>query len=81
MTEQDVLQQINEITNRILADKGYGTVTINSNTALLGGDVAIDSLDLATLVSELEERNSFDPFSDGFIDFQTAGQLARLYVR
>jgi acyl carrier protein len=81
MTEQDVLKQIDEITNRMLADKGLAKVEIAANTELLGGSVGIDSLDLATLVRELEELNGFDPFADGFIDFQTAGQLARLYLR
>lgn len=81
MTELDVLKQINEITNRMLADKGLAQVAISSDTPMLGGEVGIDSLDLATLVRELEELNGFDPFADGFIDFQTAGQLARLYVR
>ncbi|MEO3388980.1 hypothetical protein [Mesorhizobium sp. CAU 1741] len=81
MTEQDVLKQIQDITNRILSDKGLGEANISSNTELLGGEVAIDSLDLATLVSELEEINGFDPFASGFIEFQTAGELARLYAR
>lgn len=81
MTEQDILKQINEITNRMLADKGLAQVAIAENTELLGGEVGIDSLDLATLVRELEEVSGFDPFANGFIDFQTAGQLAKLYVR
>lgn len=81
MTEQEVLAQITEITNRMLADKGLGEVTISGSTELLGGDVGIDSLDLATLVRELEEFTGFDPFASGFIDFQTAGQLAKLYIR
>jgi acyl carrier protein len=81
MTEQDVLKQIEEIVNRILTDKGHAKANIASNTELLGGEIAIDSLDLATLVSELEEINGFDPFAEGFIDFQTAGQLASLYSK
>ncbi len=81
MTEQEVFAQISQITNRMLADKGLGEVTISKDTELLGGDVGIDSLDLATLVRELEEFTGFDPFANGFIDFQTAGQLAKLYIR
>jgi hypothetical protein len=41
----------------------------------------IDSLDLAMLVREMEERVGHDPFQDGFIDFRTAGELAKLYVK
>jgi acyl carrier protein len=81
MTEQEVLTQITQITNRMLADKGLEEVTISRDTELLGGEVGIDSLDLATLVRELEEFTGFDPFANGFIDFQTAGQLAKLYIR
>jgi acyl carrier protein len=81
MTEHEVLAQITQITNRMLADKGLAEVTIAGDTELLGGEVGIDSLDLATLVRELEEFTGFDPFANGFIDFQTAGQLAKLYIR
>jgi acyl carrier protein len=81
MIEQDVLKQINEITNRMLADKGLEPVDVVGHTELLGGSVGIDSLDLATLVRELEEVVGFDPFANGFIEFRTAGQLAKLYTR
>jgi hypothetical protein len=48
---------------------------------LLGGNLRIDSLDLAMLVRELEELNGHDPFAGGFIEFRTAGELAKLYIR
>lgn len=81
MTEQEVLQNIDKLVNEALAGKGEQPATITASTELLGGDVGIDSLDLATLVRELEEVTGHDPFADGFIEFRTAGELAKLYVR
>jgi acyl carrier protein len=45
-----------------------------------GAGGAMDSLDLAVLVVELEERIGKDPFKDGFVNFRTAGELADLYA-
>jgi acyl carrier protein len=81
MNEQQILEQIGTLVGRILSDKGQKPVAIQANTELLGGGVGIDSLDLAMLVRELEEAFGFDPFQDGFIEFRTAGELAKLYVR
>jgi hypothetical protein len=33
------------------------------------------------LVRELEDVVGHDPFSEGFIEFRTAGELAKLYAR
>ena len=33
------------------------------------------------LVRELEDVVGHDPFQDGFIEFRTAGELAKLYVK
>lgn len=81
MTEQAVLEHIRTIVARILTDKGQRAPDIQSSSELLGGAVGIDSLDLAMLVRELEEVVGFDPFQDGFIEFRTAGELAKLYVK
>lgn len=80
MNEQQVLEQISQIIQRILSDKGLDAPPISAGTTLLDGTVGIDSLDLAVLVRELEEAVGRDPFQDGFIEFQTAGELAKLYV-
>lgn len=80
MSEAQVLASVIEIVTRILSDKGAPAATIDADTVLLA-DTGIDSLDLAMLVRELEEVVGHDPFSEGFIDFRTAGELARLYVR
>ena len=81
MNEQHVREQIRTLVTRIVTDKGQPAPELDANTELLGGAVGIDSLDLAMLVRELEEVVGFDPFQDGFIEFRTAGELAKLYVK
>jgi acyl carrier protein len=81
MTEQQVLVEIDKIVSNILSGKGLDPVSVKAGTELLGEGLGIDSLDLAMLVRELEETVGFDPFANGFIDFRTAGELAKLYVR
>jgi acyl carrier protein len=81
MTEAEVLVRIDAIVQRLLSEKGAKGVEVTDSTELLGDAIDIDSLDLATLVRELEEQTGHDPFADGFVDFQTAGELARLYAR
>ena len=79
MSEQELLDLIKTVIDRIAASKGTTAPTISANTALLGGGLPIDSLDLATLVVELEQATGRDPFKSGLADFRTAGQLAELY--
>ena len=81
MNEQQVFDQIVQIVQRTLSDKGLTAPPIGLETELLGGEVGIDSLDLAMLVRELEEVVGHDPFHNGFVEFRTAGELARLYVK
>jgi acyl carrier protein len=81
MTEGQVLSHIASIVARLVEEKGEKPPRITAETELLGDDVGIDSLDLATLVRELEELTGHDPFQDGFVDFQTAAELAKLYAR
>jgi acyl carrier protein len=80
MTEQQVLAQIEKLLAELAASKGEDAPRIQESTQLLGGDLPIDSLDLATLVRDLEDFTGRDPFRDGFINFRTAGELAKLYV-
>ena len=81
MDEQQILGKIEKLVGDIVTAKGTKAPKIEATTELLGGGVGMDSLDLAVLVRELEETTGFDPFSDGFIEFRTAGELAKLYVR
>ena len=81
MDENQILGKIEKLVGDIVTAKGTKAPKIDATTELLGGGVGMDSLDLAVLVRELEETTGFDPFADGFIEFRTAGELAKLYVR
>ncbi|MDC7676552.1 acyl carrier protein [Asticcacaulis sp. ZE23SCel15] len=81
MTEDQIYAAIVEIISQTLDDKGLDVPEITPETEVLGDELGIDSLDLATLVSELEKKIGFDPFAKGFIEFKTVGELTKLYVR
>lgn len=81
MTEQEMLVHIERLVGNTLTGKGLPAAKVDASTELLGGGIGIDSLDLALLVRELEEVAGHDPFGDGFIEFRTAGELAKLYAR
>ncbi|MEL7371395.1 MAG: phosphopantetheine-binding protein [Myxococcota bacterium] len=81
MTEQEVLTQIEKLLADIADSKGEDAPKVTPDVELLNGELPIDSLDLASLVRDLEEITGHDPFADGFIEFRTAGELARLYVK
>jgi acyl carrier protein len=81
MTELEILGAIETQLANIMSSKGLPAPTITTETQLLGGELGIDSLDLAVLVSELEGVIGHDPFRNGFIEFRTAGELAKLYVK
>lgn len=80
MNRDEIITAISDSINRALRDKGRDPVRVGADTVLLGGDIAIDSLDLATIVVELEGETGKDPFEAGFIDFSTVGELADLYA-
>lgn len=64
-----------------LTAKGRGVPqSLSDDTELLGGRLAIDSLDLAVLVVQLTEISGKDPFAEGFIGFHTIRDLANLYA-
>lgn len=70
---------ITEELARIAADKGEILPPLTPDSVFLGGDLPIDSLDLATLLVVLEQRTGQDPFRDGLRQFVTVGELAALY--
>jgi acyl carrier protein len=81
MTRSEILSHIQRILGNLALAKGVPIGAIEESTTLLGRKLPIDSLDLATLVVELQEITGYDPFEEGFVEFRTAGELARLYAR
>jgi hypothetical protein len=71
-----ICQKVRDVI-RLKTDKSFD---LHRDTVLLGGEILLDSLDLAGIVVELESITGKDPFSNGFVDFRTIGQLADLYA-
>jgi acyl carrier protein len=80
MKLDEVVSLIETLVNRLMIEKGLPPVALESSTRFLGGDLPLDSLDLAVIVTELEQETQNDPFKDGFKEFSTVGQLAELYI-
>jgi acyl carrier protein len=80
MTIDEVRGHIESSLNRILGQKGLDKIHLQDDMRLLGGDMQIDSLDLAALITEIEEVTKKDPFKAGFRNFRTVGELARMYA-
>ena len=72
------LNLITEETQKILNSKGLGEAKITAATNFLT-DLQMDSLDLATLIINLEDLTQLEPFRNGFKSFHTVAQLAALY--
>jgi acyl carrier protein len=53
---------------------------LDSDSPLIGGQLPIDSLDLATIIVEMQEFTGRDPFKNGFSEFRTVGELATLFA-
>jgi hypothetical protein len=70
---------IEVITARLTA-AGKDVPRLEETTSLLGGSLPLDSLELAVIVISMGEFTGNDPFASGFIEFQTIGELARLYA-
>lgn len=81
ITQKSIQQQIETFITEALRDKGLQVPELRDNTELLGGELGIDSLDLAAIVIRLSEWVGRDPFESGFIEFRTIGELAGLYSK
>ena len=82
-TKEELVAKIIDLLFDRLREKGYKGILPNQrdgDTPLTGGELPIDSLDLATIVIEMQERTGRDPFESGFSEFRTVGELATLFV-
>jgi acyl carrier protein len=80
MTRTEIVAIIHRFINEIRDNKGMPPISVHDGTGLLGEDAGLDSLDLAGLVVELQSATDSDPFQQGFLNFNTAGELAELFV-
>ena len=74
----DIYQTIVMHTRKIIEDKGEECPELTASTEFLT-NTCMDSLDLATLLVNLEIELDQDPFREGFKQFQTIQELADLY--
>jgi acyl carrier protein len=79
METNHVLDLIGELTARHCEERGLPKVAVQDATVLMGDATGLDSLDLATMIFDLQQATGDDPFAEGFIEFTTAGELARLF--
>ncbi len=79
MNNSEVMSLVERTLNQILKDKGEAPAVLTADTLVLGGSLAIDSLDLAQIVLELQSMTGCDPFEAGFVEFCTIGELASLF--
>jgi len=81
MDNKGLVVEIAQMIQSALRDKGMTAPPVSGNSVLLDSNIGIDSLDLAAIVVQLTEKTGKDPFANGFIEFQTVGELAGLYTR
>jgi acyl carrier protein len=74
----DVSPRIRAVIQRILVDSGRPAPPLNDADALVA-TVGLDSLDLAVLVSTLEQEMGVDPFRTGRGAVRTVGELVEVY--
>jgi hypothetical protein len=64
---------------KIRSDKGLPEVDFHLNEIILGENIGIDSLDLASLIITLEHITGLQPFQKGFVMFETIDELITLF--
>lgn len=70
------------ITKRIaerISEKGLQVPALTPETSILGGQLPLDLLDVATILVELVDDVGEDPFADGLVQFHTIGDLTDIF--
>ena len=75
---QDTVSLVIESIREVMRQNDIEETSLTAETAILT-DTALDSLALAEVLIVLEGKTRKDPFADGFINFRTVGELAKLY--
>lgn len=79
MNTEQLIEIIGTLANERRQDNALPPVAITPDMPVLGESLGLDSLDLAAMVVDLEQRTGIDPFAAGIINFHTVGELAQLY--
>ena len=80
MSKTETLASVQASLDQILEAKGVERIAVTNDMPVLDGPVSIDSLDLAQIVLDLQSSTGRDPFSEGFIEFRTFGDLVDLFA-
>ncbi len=72
-------ETIKRVIEQVRRDKELPPAELSA-TAHLADDLELDSLDMATVVAELEALLGLDPFADDTPVFETLGEFAALYA-
>jgi len=78
---QEIRKLIHEQIGIILSSSGKPAPLLTDETEFLSGELDIDSLDLATLIVNLEEISGKQPFREGFLEFRSIGELTAIFSK
>lgn len=78
-TRVNINETVFQLIRQMLSDKGQARSTIQESDLLGDQGLGLDSLDIATLVAQLDAKLNKDPFAEGTPRFRTVGEFMRLY--
>jgi acyl carrier protein len=64
---------------QVCTDKGQSPGSVSDADLLGEQGLGLDSLDMATIISELDTKLRIDPFANGTPVFRTVGEFVRLF--